>query len=79
MSVREERRCEMMMGQDGLENPTPDSICRVRRSSTREITRDIFARKIFPASGHVSSRDVPVLVPDKAPDVSRGLHVADSV
>lgn len=66
----------MMMAQDALK---PDVRFYVSRS-TREITCDIFARKIFPASGHVSSRrDVLVLVLDKATYGPRRIHVRDHI
>lgn len=69
MSAREERHCEMMMAQDDAAQTSPDRpllcvhVCRVssERPSfpAREIhnVRYIFAREIFPASGHVSSRE----------------------
>lgn len=76
MSVREERHCEMMMAQDALK---PDVRFYVSRS-TREITCDIFARKIFPASGHVSSRrDVLVLVGKATYHGPRRIHVRDHI
>lgn len=67
----------MMMAQDALK---PDVRFYVSRS-TREITCDIFARKIFPASGHVSSRrDVLVLVLGKATyHGPRRIHVRDRI